>query len=646
VAWLIKNDRYGGEVSGDVPISVDRLYIGNSGGSAITFTQTHDVTASEEILGASLLSFPAPHYVPRSHGVHVQNGGTNDIHQLLILADYNSAQEPSSGVYILNAGTLNAEFVSVAESGLGTFEQNGGNANLHRLWIGTRLDATGTYLLNGGSLITNSTDVGFDGNGTFIHTGGTHVVRDTLSLGTAGGSLGKNAGTYILSGADATLQANLELIGRHTPGTFIQSAGTHEVGFACDVGYLHEATYDMSGGSFNIAGELNVGRGGFGTFNHSGGAVIVGTSTTPGAIILGYSNIGNGTYNLSGDAASLTVWGTQYIGYEGWGRFDHSAGSHFVSRNLEIGGSLRAAGPSQYTLAGGSLAVGEMELMGVFGPGRFVQTGGSNSSGISVAIGSQGSYELRGGSLTTPALDIGDLGSFTWSGGSLSLNSLLVVGNFTVTEGAARTLHVDSLNVTISGKLDLTDNRMILDYTGTSPIGSLVAQIGTNIISTVATSDASRRIGYGEASDLGVSSFAGIDVDETTALLVLTYGGDANLNGVVDIDDLGQVAAHWQSSGDWFGGDFDYSGMVDTADLEILAANWQAGASAPGGPSLADALIALGLPPVSVPEPASSLWTLLGVTVALRCHCRRRRGRAFSGQAAQDDSSVQVSHLP
>jgi hypothetical protein len=106
-----------------------------------------------------------------------------------------------------------------------------------------------------------------------------------------------------------------------------------------------------------------------------------------------------------------------------------------------------------------------------------------------------------------------------------------------------------------------------------------------------------------------------------TLLASALHSGDANLDGQVDVADLGILASNWQISADWLGADFDGSGFVDVADLGILASNWQAGVGSPLGPSLQDALMNLGLGSSSVPEPAG-IALLLG-TAALSC--RRRQ---------------------
>jgi hypothetical protein len=52
--------------------------------------------------------------------------------------------------------------------------------------------------------------------------------------------------------------------------------------------------------------------------------------------------------------------------------------------------------------------------------------------------------------------------------------------------------------------------------------------------------------------------------------------GDANLDRIVDIVDLGVVGTNWQQSGlGWAGGDFDGSGLVDIGDFGVVGTYWQ-----------------------------------------------------------------------
>ncbi|KKM23007.1 hypothetical protein LCGC14_1619550 [marine sediment metagenome] len=74
--------------------------------------------------------------------------------------------------------------------------------------------------------------------------------------------------------------------------------------------------------------------------------------------------------------------------------------------------------------------------------------------------------------------------------------------------------------------------------------------------------------------------------------------GDATLDGVVSIVDLGALASNWQSTeATWYGGDFSGDGLVNITDLGILASHWQHGAA--------------GLS-ASVPEPGTLALLALG----------------------------------
>jgi hypothetical protein len=101
--------------------------------------------------------------------------------------------------------------------------------------------------------------------------------------------------------------------------------------------------------------------------------------------------------------------------------------------------------------------------------------------------------------------------------------------------------------------------------------------------------------------------------------------GDTDVDGKVDVADLGTLATNWQTSGTRAQGDFDGSGFIDVNDLGLLATNWQVGvtaATSASHPTLADALARFGLGAAPVPEPAA------GVVPAVALICRRRwRGR-------------------
>jgi hypothetical protein len=92
-------------------------------------------------------------------------------------------------------------------------------------------------------------------------------------------------------------------------------------------------------------------------------------------------------------------------------------------------------------------------------------------------------------------------------------------------------------------------------------------------------------------------------VDESSVLIRYTRTGDANLDGVVNDDDvtiLGASYAPGVPNPNWALGDFDYNGFVDDDDVTLLGAFYD-----PAAPPIA----ALGV--AAVPEPASLLLIAL-----------------------------------
>jgi hypothetical protein len=95
-------------------------------------------------------------------------------------------------------------------------------------------------------------------------------------------------------------------------------------------------------------------------------------------------------------------------------------------------------------------------------------------------------------------------------------------------------------------------------------------------------------VGYAEnaALPLGAyTSFRGVAVDETAVLIAYMRTGDANLDGVVNDDDVTIVGANYAPgvvNANWALGDFDYNGFVGDDDVTLLGAFYEPGTA--GGP--------------------------------------------------------------
>ena len=65
-------------------------------------------------------------------------------------------------------------------------------------------------------------------------------------------------------------------------------------------------------------------------------------------------------------------------------------------------------------------------------------------------------------------------------------------------------------------------------------------------------------------------------MDQNSIMLTIAHLGDANDNGVVDIQDQSLITNNWQKPGtNWANGDLNLDGFVDIQDLTIVTNNWQ-----------------------------------------------------------------------
>jgi hypothetical protein len=201
-------------------------------------------------------------------------------------------------------------------------------------------------------------------------------------------------------------------------------------------------------------------------------------------------------------------------------------------------------------------------------------------------------------------------------------------------QAGERTLLVRSIDVEAGGQLDVTDNRLVVDYdAAASPIADVAALIrdgfnasgahwqGSGINSSVAAANVGMGLGYAEASDVlaisGTQSalFGDAPVDASSVLVRFTRIGDADLDGVVTFADFQRLEEGLGKPGrGWSGGDFNYDGSVDDADYRVFYVNYSLGLSADGS--------VVGV----LPEPVGAGIILPGAAMAL-ARRRRRRGR-------------------
>jgi hypothetical protein len=245
----------------------------------------------------------------------------------------------------------------------------------------------------------------------------------------------------------------------------------------------------------------------------------------------------------------------------------------------------------------------------VMGASNTLTTSNTMTAAVGVAIDKQGPGTWVAKHVRAHSLAVGE-------------GKVQMIADQTVTG----TSTVDVLSVTdaTGAKLDLNQNHLIIDYApGSSPYAEIKRLLtagrnggtwdGAGIDSSAIATHSGTAVGYGEASVLNKTTFGGVAVDSSSVLVRYTLGGDANLDGTVDFNDLVKLSQHYNGPGDWEDGDFNYDGMVDFDDQVILGQNYNT--SLPAGASPVFAVAA-------VPEPATlGLFAAMGMMRLLR---RRR----------------------
>jgi prepilin-type N-terminal cleavage/methylation domain-containing protein/prepilin-type processing-associated H-X9-DG protein len=242
-----------------------------------------------------------------------------------------------------------------------------------------------------------------------------------------------------------------------------------------------------------------------------------------------------------------------------------------------------------------NLGRGDLTLNG--GTLRYTGTGPSVSTSRGFTLGAGGGaidVQNTATSLTfTGAVTGGQAGlTKTGSGALILTGPNAYSGLTTVQHGHLEINNATALNniINTSTGANITGGELMLDYTGASPIATVLSDL---LSGKITDSAITVRAGPG-AMALGWKD-TGSQIDILPTLL-----GDTDLNGTVDNNDLGQLLKYFNKAGGWAQGDFNGNGTVDNSDLGALLANFN---HAP----LTEPLDVSGASPV--PEPSS--WIML-----------------------------------
>jgi T5SS/PEP-CTERM-associated repeat protein len=497
----------------------------------------------------------------------------------------------------LQIGQTAGGFVSV---------QNNASGNLGNVDIGIgyrNAFVTGTTaelnIQQGASVsVLNSVNVGVNDVGTLnvggIVQGDTFAFLTNGSLSSSEGVVGVNApGETDVIGGGASWSVSDTLTvgegpdittGQHMESTLnITQEGevTSAFGIVGDQynpsngGLAHGEVWIYGGRStasseWHVTNDLTIGNSGWGVVEVNAGALLqvdgniyLGLkSTSPGMLEVGDFN---NTTLAKVSAANMYVGGSA-VAVGGGGTVGLYAGN-----TIDITNTMHIWPGSSLTTAG-SLNVGA-----TINDGTLTQTAGNTSAG---KVTGAGSTTVSGGQFVAASIQ---QPSLTITNGLVQIASAPI----------APVSNIRSLNIS-GGDLDLTDSRLMIPYTGTSPLATIRGDIasgydkgkwdGVGIVSSTAQSNThhSTSLGIAEASVvLGISgSQIGIwdeqEVTATTVLVMYTWYGDANLDGVVNATDLAMIKSNGTI---WSNGDFNYDGVVNADDYALFMLGAASGAS-------------------------------------------------------------------
>ena len=165
------------------------------------------------------------------------------------------------------------------------------------------------------------------------------------------------------------------------------------------------------------------------------------------------------------------------------------------------------------------------------------------------------------------------------------------IGTLRITEGAvvAKTRLGLNPGLDISGVLDLAGGALLSRAGGPTTaqfLGQIItgrnggawngAGAGGAVNSSLAASTALRDgVGYGQGSEIGITSLGPFVIESGDTLLRYALEGDATLDGQVNLSDFNRLASNFGAAGRaWVHGDSNYDDTVNLIDFNALAGNF------------------------------------------------------------------------
>ncbi|MCA9102035.1 MAG: hypothetical protein KDA63_12820, partial [Planctomycetales bacterium] len=348
---------------------------------------------------------------------------------------------------------------------------------------------------------------------------------------------------------------------------------------------------------------------------------------------IGQNATANGTATVTGGGSTWTQTDRVVVGEFGDGALDINAGGKVISANGFIGRYAGSTGQttisgadSAWNMTGILLVGGDVGAAG--GEAQLtVSAGGKADVSDTVVVWQPGTITLDGGEVEAlTATNYGKLsGSGLWDVNNTTSTGTIAPGlsagkltlDGTLSLGAASTVEIEIYGSTAETQYD------VLEIVGTAALaGTLAVDVDGGF--TPAEAEAFGVVTFADDGGSEFDAYTGLGLDDgralipvydsTALLLVASYFGDGNFDGVVDGLDYLIWAEHFDSDpsdpSGAAGGDFNGDGKTDGLDYLVWAGNFEQSIFAP---------IA-----TTVPEPSALLMTCMG-TITLYARPRRRR---------------------